>query len=36
MRLPLAVWVALARANAVQHAHTDDQGELAALPDAPN
>ncbi len=28
MRLPLAVWVALARANAEQHADTDGQSEL--------
>ena len=35
MRLPLPVWVALARANAEQHAHTECQGELEGEPDAP-
>jgi hypothetical protein len=34
MRLPLAVWVALARANAERHADTDGQGELADQPGA--
>jgi hypothetical protein len=32
MRLPLAVWVALARANAERHADVDGQGELVDVP----
>ena len=35
MRLSLPVWVALARANAEQHADTECQGELVGEPDAP-
>ena len=34
IRLPLPVWVALARANAEQHADAECQGELAGEPDA--
>jgi hypothetical protein len=33
MRLPLAVWVALARANAEQHAGGESQAELTGEPD---